>query len=107
MKLAHHSRAWIQTWRARIQDLADNLSALEVASTLGISETYAREVLHTFHYHYRDRRGEANRSRWKLAKKKVNPDKVDWRKTNAVIARQFKVSREYIRQLRNRYHERE
>ncbi len=88
-------------WAVLVGQLERGLSLQTAVRKLGKNYGIARYWLKRLGYQYSDARTawtveRKRKSRW------FDHDRIDWSQPNVQIARQFKVSRERIRQLRNK-----
>ena len=84
-------------WAKIIATLPPGLSAKEVSLKLGCSHNAAAMALRRLGYCAADGRCAGQRAR-----RKLDPEQVDWTQGNAAIARQWDVSRQCVHQARSR-----
>ena len=90
----------MKPWPTLVKKLPKGLSALQASKRLRQNYATTRYWLIKRGYHRKDgRRVPWSRERWQRTII-VDPSKVDWRMTDAEIARGFLVSRQRIGQLR-------
>jgi hypothetical protein len=87
-------------WKILITAVPHGLTLQAAVKFLGLNYGISRYWLKRYGYQYADGRAvwtpeRKRKARW------FDHDEIDWSKKNTQIARQFKVSRERIRQLRN------
>lgn len=82
-------------WKDLIKSLPLGLTFSQAAKRLRRDYQCTRQALFKYRYRALDGRHTAQ-----LKTRKVNPDKIDWRKSNIQIARELLVSRERIRFVR-------
>ena len=85
-----------RNWEQAIASLVASLTFQEVAKRLGVNYQVARRIINEYGYKAVD-----GRKFGQVENRKLEPDKVDWRMSNVDIARQFGVSRERVRFVRN------
>ena len=84
-----------RNWKDLIKSLPPGLTFSQAAKRLRRDYQCTRQAIFKYLYRALDGRHSAQ-----LKTRKVNPDKIDWRKTNVQIARELLVSRERIRFVR-------
>jgi hypothetical protein len=84
-------------WKALIKSLPPGLTFSQAAKRLRRDYQCTRQAIFNYGYRAVDGRHFTN-----MKTRKVNPDKIDWRKSNIQIARELLVSRERIRFVRKR-----
>jgi hypothetical protein len=89
-------------WADLIGSLPPGLTLAAAARKLGLKYATVRHWILKCNYAYRDgRAGPWSKAR-RMPRTIMDPDKVDWTQSNIIIARRFKISRERVRQVRNR-----
>lgn len=91
----------LKVWSERIAGLPQGMTLSQASKLFQSPYSTIRYWLKKLEYHYDDGRSIAWDSERKRKISKVDKEKIDWTKNNAVIARELGVSRERIRQLRN------
>ena len=84
-----------RSWPQLIRSLPKGLTFKEVSERLGAPYSVCRYAIHAYNYKARDGRSDCQ-----LAKRKVVPEQIDWRLSNAEIARRLLVSRQRIHVVR-------
>jgi DNA-binding transcriptional MocR family regulator len=85
----------IKAWSILIRQLPPRLSLKEAHRYIGESYDSTRRMLRRFRYRYRDARHTMQ-----LATRRFNPDKADWSKSNAALARQWGVTKQRVHFVR-------
>lgn len=88
-------------WKSRIRQLPKGLTLQQAATRLKVKYHTARHWIKRINYKFSDGRQFIWTEQMRLDRAKVDPSKLDWSKPNVVLARENKISRERIRQLRN------
>ena len=83
-------------YKRLLSQLPKRLTAKEVSQRLGIDYSKTLRLIKTHRYQATDGRSCAH-----SARRKIRPEEIDWKMSNAEIARLFSVSRERVRVLRN------
>lgn len=89
-------------WKSRIQALPKGLTVFAAAKHLGLKYSAVRFWLQKFGYKYADGRSQAWPDKRRRSVTKIRPEKINWKLSNIEIAKKLNVSRERIRQLRNK-----
>lgn len=89
-------------WRARVAKLPPGLTQYQAAKRLRGKTNAIRIWLLKFGYEFKDGRTLGWSKQRRKAQSKILPDKVDWTKSNIQIAKTHGVSRERVRQIRER-----
>ena len=86
-----------RNWPALFKKLPSGLTFTQVSRRLRVNYLQALRAAHKFGYAATDARHLAQRHR-----RKLNPELVDWRKSNIQIARELLVSRQLVSMVRHR-----
>lgn len=86
----------VRYYRRLLSGLPKRLTVPELMRRLDLTYMQARTAAKRAGYQTSDGRKFCQRK-----KRRVIPEKADWTKSNADLARLFKVSRERVRQIRN------
>ena len=86
-----------KNWPALFSKLSPGLTFGELARRFHVPYLTALRAAHKFGYAAKDGRHLAQRHR-----RKLNPELVDWRKSNIQIARELLVSRQLVSVVRHR-----
>ena len=89
-------------WVVRFSTLPPGLSIVQIARKIGCNYNTARLWVRKLNHPFHDGRVGAWPAARRLQRAKFNPALADWSLPNVVLARNHGVSRERIRQLRNR-----
>lgn len=95
---------WNKTlWEEAIGDLPKGLTATQAAHRLKKPYALTWRWLNHFGYDSPDTRGKHVRSKgWIKKHRRLDPAKANWKRRDVDLAKQFGVSRERVRQVRNR-----
>lgn len=85
------------SWKSLIASLPSGLSYSEAADRLGLDYQSVRQAIRRYRYQAIDGRKFSQDGR-----RKFDPDKADWTKSNQWNAIEQKCSRELVRRYRNR-----
>ena len=91
-----------EMWRELIYSLPQGLSQQAAATHLKVKPCTARLWMKRYGYHSQDGRKTSWTPQRRILSQTLRPDKVDWSESNINIARMYNVSRERVRQVRNR-----
>lgn len=91
----------LKEWKPLVASLPQGLTVKAAADYLGHNYATVRLWLVRFKYRFTDGRKHAWPLKRRMGITKIDPKRVDWSKSNIAIAKQFNVSRERVRQIRN------
>lgn len=86
----------VELYSDLVRSLPPGLSQIEVARRIGLPYQSARQVIARCKYKSADGRAFSQNT-----KRRLMAEQCDWKRSNADLAREFGVSRERVRQMRD------